>query len=415
MKDFVDEIVLTMKSTNQEKICIACEAPNDPSYKTCKVPNCSGLLTKVQVDYSTACQNKEPVKPAEHFDGIVKLNQNSISVKVGEPDFYNPNSYESISQILRNRGVRAGVSRYGGDKREWLLLEADGAIYLIVEQLIFNVYRCEKCETSFYGDGNFKQHRCYILGCAICVHEFDWIIPLPGTLHIEMNACKAFVGLNWDVFMMSFAEALGFRSPKALEYIRKCSDHYKTWRLLEITYIAVADELLVPYVRHCLQRAEQPTAKGYWSWINDVVVGTNYIYLQQMIFTFLQAVMFFRCGVRNCDAEAVQVATDKLSALFFGRNHPNYKRIMSVDKYVRTMMPSDLKQVVASSVSQIRTGNTGHYQGADACLEEINKLGETWVSSNGVPTEDDWLRAFRNADKLDQVSHFRNYLLFGLC
>ena len=111
----------------------------------------------------------------------------------------------------------------------------------------------------------------------------------------------------------------------------------------------------------------------------------------------------------------MEFATDKLSALFFGRNHPNYKRIMSVDKYVRTMMPSDLKQVVASSVSQSRTGNTGHYQGADACLEEINKLGKIWVSSNGVPTEDDWLRAFRNADKLDQVSHFRNYLLFGLC
>ena len=99
--------------------------------------------------------------------------------------------------------------------------------------------------------------------------------------------------------MMSFAEVLGFRSPKVLEYIRKCSDHHKTWRLLEITYIAVADELLVPYVRHCLQKAEQPTAKGYWSWSNDVVVDPNYIYLQQMIFTFLQAVMLFRCGVRN--------------------------------------------------------------------------------------------------------------------
>ena len=70
---------------------------------------------------------------------------------------------------------------------------------------------------------------------------------------------------------------------------------------------------------------------------------------------------------------------------------------------------------MASSVSQSRTENTGHYQGVDACLEEINKLGKTRVSSNGVPTEDDWLRAFRNADKLDQVSHFRNCLLFGLC
>ena len=97
--------------------------------------------------------------------------------------------------------------------------------------------------------------------------------------------------------------------------------------MLEITHIAVANELLVPYVRHCLQREEQPAAKGYW-W-------TLTIYLQQMIFTFLQDVMLFRCEVRNCDVGAVQVATEKLSALFFGRNHPI---IMSVDKYVLTMM-----------------------------------------------------------------------------
>ena len=58
----------------------------------------------------------------------------------GEPDFHNPNSFENISVILRNLGVRAGITNYGGKDREWLLLEVDGAIFAIMEQLMFSVF-----------------------------------------------------------------------------------------------------------------------------------------------------------------------------------------------------------------------------------------------------------------------------------
>ena len=116
-------------------------------------------------------------------------------------------------------GVRAGIKRYGGKEREWLFLEVDGTIFLIAEQLIFNVFHCSHCNNSFYGKENFEGHRCFILEGGPLSREFDWIILSPGPLHLEMNATKAFVKLNWSVFICAIAKKLGFNTVKSLGYI----------------------------------------------------------------------------------------------------------------------------------------------------------------------------------------------------
>ena len=82
--------------------------------------------------------------------------------------------------------------------------------------------------------------------------EFDWIVLLPGLLHFEMNSAKAFMELNWSLFMENIVIGLGFVSEKVLKYIRKGSDHHKLWQILEISYLSLTDELLLPYVRNCI-------------------------------------------------------------------------------------------------------------------------------------------------------------------
>ena len=78
-----------------------------------------------------------------------------------------------------------------------------------------------------------------------------------GLLHIEMNICKAFVKLNWEVFMEEISKAFGFKRETALKYARNCSDHRKTWRMLEIVMIGFTDELLYPYVKHSIAKEEE--------------------------------------------------------------------------------------------------------------------------------------------------------------
>ena len=46
-------------------------------------------------------------------------------------------------------------------------------------------------------------------------------------------------------------------------------------------------------------------------------------------------------------------------------------------------MPAELQHIVYSSMTHSRIGNTGHYHGGDACLEEVNKEAKAWIPPTG--------------------------------
>ena len=94
------------------------------------------------------------------------------------------------------------------DNRKWLFLECDGGIYALVEKLLFNVFYCTRCDESFHGIENFSEHRCCILHNVTPQYQFGWLIPLPGLLHIDMNGCKAFFELTWDIVLRDFCMKL---------------------------------------------------------------------------------------------------------------------------------------------------------------------------------------------------------------
>jgi len=54
-------------------------------------------------------------------------------------------------------------------------------------------------------------------------------------------------------------------------------------------------------------------------------------------------------------------------------------------------------------VSGSKTGTCGKCQGGDAMLEELNKESKSWLKMSGVPSNDRWLKVFRNIDELTQV------------
>ena len=67
-------------------------------------------------------------------------------------------------------------------------------------------------------------------------------------------------------------------------------------------------------------------------------------------------------------------------------------------------MPSEVLETLQRSFTLSRTKRSGHYQGGDACLEEINKQGKSWLKlGGGVPNNNRWRRIFRNLEKLEKV------------
>ena len=214
-------------------------------HTVCRNYPCKGSLTKRKADIKDLVDDSKTHNAYSHFSDSVKVKENNVLIKTGEPDFVNPNSYNNICQIIRNLGVRAGIGRYQTGKRQWLFLEADGTICCIVEQLILNVLSCTICKNSFYGEEAFNEHPCHSLTDVRAEHEFDWLVLMPGLLHIEMNSAKTFSELNWTIFVCDVLKLPGFKSEKALLFAKKSSDHHKTWDSLQITYVAIADELLV--------------------------------------------------------------------------------------------------------------------------------------------------------------------------
>ena len=76
---------------------------------------------------------------------------------------------------------------------------------------------------------------------------------------------------------------------------------------------------------------------------------------------------------------------------------------MTLDKYIEAMMSDNLRQLHHELLTLSHTNNVGHYQSGDACLEQINKEAKIWISQVGVPSDESWVKVFRNLDELNQV------------
>ena len=208
--------------------------------------------------------------------------------------------------------------------------------------------------------------------------------------------------LNWDVFGSDLAEVLSFRSPNAQRYAKACSDNHKSWELLRVFYLGTLDELLVPYVRFCHSNGEHPSAEGYMDWKQASVTNPNYLYMFDQVTIYAQAIMNMRGGLRRNNADLVNSARVMHAPIIHGRNHPKYAVIELMEAARCTAQPDDLKNFMDGIQS---FSNKGPSRGEDLDFktELVNQQSKSWVS-HGVPTQDVWLRIFRNLESLDKVS-----------
>ena len=173
----------------------------------------------------------------------------------------------------------------------------------------------------------------------------------------------------------------GFVSEKAKLYAKKCSNHRKLQEILELVYLNFADELLLPYFRHCKATESGATSThGYWMF-SSVAKNPNYVYILRMELTYLHAFIMLRKGVRNEDSQLVFVAKIKLGSLFFGRNHPHHRDIIYNDFKLAYLLPFPVAEGFYSSLSASRADRVGYYQSGYALLEEMNRAAKQWIHS----------------------------------
>ena len=171
--DYIDKHITDEISAENEKVCVDCGSENDVNYRVCRVCFTGSLQKATPPDVATPASFHEKLENHISYKESVQINENQATVQPGEPQFVNPNSYQTIISVIRCLGQQAGIRRYGGTEREWLFLECDGLPYKILRDIMDNVFRCKRCGDSFYGMENFEcdEHRCYRLAKEECIQN----------------------------------------------------------------------------------------------------------------------------------------------------------------------------------------------------------------------------------------------------
>ena len=225
---------------------------------------------------------------------------------------------------------------------------------------------------------------------------------------------KACFKLIWDIALSDLALLMGYKSLKAQVACKNASDHHKSWQILKIFLYGTADELIRPYIKHCLDDNEIPSLTKFYEWLSKVK-NCNYLFMQDVVFTYVFALFLFRAGVRRNNSEVMLAAKTKFSALFYGLNMTNYQEIDYRDIKLRLLAPPDIQNYISENESFSVSGHNSKGEGGDFVLENKNKSMKSMIPS-GVPSEDVWLSACRTFDQLYRVSilvYVKTYCLEG--
>ena len=427
--DIIDKLVVKMQQAREFKTCLDCNMLLAKTKRKC--PLCKKDLVKCDIPETDGAENPTDSSETISFSVInpekkTKAHETenlrydhvesghpseSVPVYVMDPVFVNPNSFESLKLVLRHIGKTAGVRRYGGTEREWVIVCCDGLPYTMIFRLIQEYLTCAACDKGFLGSELFEQHKKQHseLEEVHYIREFDWVLVHTGDGHYEMNMMKSFVELNWDVFMTLLVNRMGWTSEAAMRAAKLCYDNHKTWQLILVFHFGTLLELLTPYVKKCQHskdpdtNPEKPTANGFLQFVKSMEEHPNYMYMFQMVSRYSQAIVNMRMGIRRNNSTLIQSAKFMSKGLFHGRTHPRYQQIEMIETLQRKLMPNDLKTFISMHESMSRT-DSSKGQGYDFILEEINKGVKSWIR-RGVASDSMWLSICRNYDKLLQMRH----------
>lgn len=239
----------------------------------------------------------------------------------------------------------------------------------------------------------------YVLGDC---RTFGNLLLVPGPGHIEMNMVRGVIKLMFDVSLKDEAFLMGFKTEASLEYVRKASNNHNNWELVMIHFISSVDELLLPYVRQCLEEVKIPTVHGFHAWMSTVQ-DPNYMFMAEMSLTYLLALFIYRSGIRRNNSLITNVGRTKFSPLFYILHAPKYAELELRDMVTRLSAPDEVKELLKASESFSHSGHPSKHEGGDFCLESYNRRTKNWKPP-GVPSDDQWLRIIRNLKEFDEAS-----------
>ena len=232
--------------------------------------------------------------------------------------------------------------------------------------------------------------------------ELKSILMLPGPGHFEINMLRMLFKLLWHIGLKEVAQACGMVTPRALEYVKKASDHHRGWGMLKILHSASLRFLISPYVKECETTGILPTVGGFYCYLKQSTSPTVNL-IQVIHLNYVTALFMYRSGIRNGHSNVALYGRIAFSPLFYSNNMTTYMDIHFRDIVTRMKAPASVHDMIMSHESFSECGSADHREGGDFVLENRNRRTKMWIPP-GVPTHDQWRRTCRTLDDMEKVT-----------
>ena len=192
-------------------------------------------------------------------------------IEMADPMMLNPNSHSSVQRVLEH----IVNDTTGLDSRT--AIGCDGNPYLIATKLICSTFYCESCKSVVQcSQKEFNRHLLthnsdLSENYDVTKHlHFGNVMMITGAGHFEMNMLRGLMKLGWTIYYKEVARLLGFKSEKAMMFARSCGDHHQAWEIFNIVFRANMSELLIPYIRECISKQQEPSVAKYMDWYSTI-------------------------------------------------------------------------------------------------------------------------------------------------
>ena len=208
---------------------------NEGKINTCS--KCSNTYIK-EISICPSCQfdaNNYPQNFDLCYRTVSKHLVEKPIVDIGKPCMVNPNSFDSLKNVLNHVSATNKLSKNESNCK-WTLLICDGVPYTIPSNLQDKYLFCNICKEEIKNMVDIEElekmkseHAALHQNETCTFHNlFHNIILLPGPGHLELNMGRLLLKLLWVPFLNKIVEFLGFYTEKAQLIVKNGIDHHRT-------------------------------------------------------------------------------------------------------------------------------------------------------------------------------------------
>ena len=367
MEGLIASEITHLKEAHLTRQCSVCNRTYPARKQKCD--GCGGKVVSVADENNALSSFSFESRLPKYIDVGQNCSKNVVEITTGEPIMVNPNSYESVEEVLKDIKNRSVVS---SPERKWVQVGADGPPYCLMRRIV-------KAKPD----------------------EFGCISITSGKGHLKMNVLKTlFKVCDTVMFEVLGKDVLKFDTVKSYDYFINCKDNHKAFEALEVFLIGTTMELIRMYAGDV---SEDPTVLGFLQWSNSVKTPTL-SFVCQLVLNFAMSAYILRVGDRANDSRCSNAARMRFLDMFYAFNHPIYREVEYSELKERAISPEAVIRLKENNLTYVTKENAFElsHEDGDFRLEEIVRVMKR-LSPKGKMSREMWLRVARGMDDVNAV------------